>query len=457
MPIFNLNDMISNPGSERAILSIIFHKNEKLLECEEKGLFAEHFAVKGHKYIYSAMAYLFSNPDINRIDSLVIYNTITDPEAKASIDTLGGMMYLDTIFDSRPADNIKLYIRQVRNCALKRLAYAMGDEIKTIAMEDLTTDELLDKIQRRTLDLVLDNESSSEIYQMGASGEERLRLRATNPREIPGYSMGWEEYDKVTQGQKPNELTIIVAESKTGKSTLLLNMAHKFSIVDGIPGLYIDSEMTSEEQEDRLLSLASGVPHEEIVNGMFSRNTVYGTAEEKTRALFAANDRIKASKLYHVYMPSFTIEKVTALVRKHKIQNNIGFAIFDYIKLPTSELAGLANAQEYQRLGFITTCLKDLAGICQIPVISAAQSNRTAVGNTQLDASSIGGSYRILQMATRLMFLRNKTEYEIANEGYGSGNQKLKVAYQRNGKSSGSGNDEINIRFDKPILKMGEV
>jgi hypothetical protein len=34
------------------------------------------------------------------------------------------------------------------------------------------------------------------------------------------------------------------------------------------------------------------------------------------------------------------------------------------------------------------------------------------------------------------------------------GNQKLQVAYQRNG---AGGNDEINIQFDRPILKMKEV
>ena len=53
-------------------------------------------------------------------------------------------------------------------------------------------------------------------------------------------------------------------------------------------------------------------------------------------------------------------------MRKYQIQYNVGYVIFDYIKLPTSEINGLATAQEYQRLGYITTLLKDLAGICSV-------------------------------------------------------------------------------------------
>ena len=103
-----------------------------------------------------------------------------------------------------------------------------------------------------------------------------LRRRAENPMTIPGFAMGWAKYDKITQGQKkPNELTVVVARSKAGKSAFLLNHAKKFSVNDGIPGLYIDTEMTSREQEDRLLACISGVPHEEIVSGMFARDTIW--------------------------------------------------------------------------------------------------------------------------------------------------------------------------------------
>lgn len=455
MPELDINQLIVKPGSERAILSIVLNNKDKMLTCTEESLFAEHFAVEAHKIIYSVANYLCSQQDVNHIDALLVYNTINDTNAKQKVDDIGGMQYIDNLIQSSVADNLKLYIEQVRACAIKRLAYKMGEDIKlTIleAREEETVEEILDKIQQKTLELVLNHTTSEEVHRMGEGTEEVLNQRANNPQGIPGYTMGWKKFDKITQGYKGNELTVWCALSKTGKSTMLLNHAYKLSIVDKIPGLYIDTEMTDREQEDRLLSIISGVPYEEIVNGMFARNTEFGRAQEKVQRLKDALQKIKESNLFHIYMPSFTIEKVTALVRKYKIQYNIGYFIFDYIKLPTSEIGGLATAQEYQRLGYITTCLKDLTGICDIPGITAAQANRSNLDGT-MDESSIGGSYRILQMATRLIFLRNKTDMELASQGFTRGNQSIRIAFQRNGASCP---DEIDMVFDKPVLKMVE-
>jgi replicative DNA helicase len=454
MPNIDINDIIIQPGSERAILSIILSNHDLILECENQDLYAEHFGVKGHRYIYSAIAFLYSQSNVDNIDAMLLYNTINDAEAKQAVDELGGMNYIDSLIQSRIVNNLNIYISQVKTCALKRLAYNMGADIQDIVLRDAysTTEELLNAIQQKTLELILNNESEAEVYRMGTNLEQRLQERARNPQVIPGLAMGWEKFDRYTKGQKSNELTVVVATSKTGKSALLMNMSKKFSIDDGVPGLYVDTEMDNEQQEDRLCSMISGVLYDELENGMWASDTMYGRAEDKIRAVNEAIEKIRNSNLYHIYMPSFTIEKVAALTRKYKLQKNIGYMIFDYIKLPTSEINGLATAQEYQRLGYMTTCLKDLAGICGIPVITSAQANRTAVGSTQLDENSIGGSYRILQMASRLIFLRNKTDIEIVTEG-NRGNQKLKIAFQRNGASNV---DEIDFVYERPILRMRE-
>jgi replicative DNA helicase len=115
--------------------------------------------------------------------------------------------------------------------------------------------------------------------------------------------MGWTKFDKVTQGYKGNELTVWCGLSKTGKSAVLINHARKLSVEDGIPGLYIDTEMTDREQEDRLLASISSVPYEEIVNGMFARDTDYGLGANKIAKLKEALQKVKQAKLYHIYMP----------------------------------------------------------------------------------------------------------------------------------------------------------
>ena len=75
---------------------------------------------------------------------------------------------------------------------------------------------------------------------------------------------------------------MVCARAKTGKSTLLTTWAEKFGIQDTLPILYIDSEMNEREQEDRILSMKTLIPHSEIVSGMYVVDTENGTAEEKS-------------------------------------------------------------------------------------------------------------------------------------------------------------------------------
>ena len=66
-----------------------------------------------------------------------------------------------------------------------------------------------------------------------------------------------------------------------------------------------------------------------------------------------------------------------------------------------------------------------------------------------IDASNIGGSYRILQLASKLVFLLNKDVDDIYE-----GNQSLVIKYQRDGESDCR---PIDIIFNHPILRQTEV
>ena len=105
-------------------------------------------------------------------------------------------------------------------------------------------------------------------------------------------------------------------------------------------------------------------------------------------------------------------------------------------------------------LGFIASGLKDLAGTLKIPIYSACQENRSNPKETKKDETNVGGSDRILQLATKLIFLVNKSEEDILKEGQINGNQFMYIAYQRNGESDCP---PINIFFDKPRLTQKEV
>lgn len=444
--------MSFNPGSERNLISICLKDNEKIVELENHNLFPEHLVVPGHSMVLMTMIYLQSKGIKAEPMSIM---EVLQGHAKEKVDALGGLDYLLTLQQSLiPSENLPIFIEKIKQSYTRNLLLKVAEETKELVLSEkadiLNPTELMSFIETRLTDVNVDTNEIDEVYKMGTDTEAVLEQRAETPSEVPGLEVGWTEYDKITNGAQEGDLIIVCAPSKTGKSVTLTNWAEKLSIVDQLPVLYIDTEMNSREQEDRLLSMMTRIPHSEIVSGLYVMDTQYGSAEDKCRLLKEAREKLNLGNYYHIYMPQFTIEKVTALARKFQRQFGIVALFFDYIKIPSNQ-ADFRSVQEYQKLGFFTSGLKDLAGMLKLPVFSACQTNRSGDG---ADESAIGGSYRILQLASKLMFLYNKTDEEIAKDGLSNGNQKLIIKWQRNGASDC---DPINILFEKPIIRQTEV
>ena len=445
-----------SPTSERNIISICLRNNDSIIDVEGNGLYPEHFGVKANRYIYQAMVYLYSKQQSPT--PMAISEVLADAKARKSLDEIGGLDYLQTLSEGRAKeDNLEIFCMKVKQSYTRRAVYDICEDTKSFVIgeqsEVLNPSEIIGELERKITDLSVSASDTTDVYKMGDETEEVLAERAEHPDTVPGLETGWTQFDTITNGGQPGDLICVVAESKTGKSVTLTNWATKFGIIDQIPVLYIDTEMNHREQEDRILSRLTGIPANEIMNGMFLMDTIHGKGEDKILLLKEAREKLGLGAYYHIYMPHFTIESVTAVARKFKMQFGIEALFFDYIKIPSSQ-GSFAEVKEYQALGFFTSGLKDIAGLLKIPVYTAAQTNRSDLGGTDKDATSIGGSYRILQLASKLMFLVNKTDEQIATQGINNGNQLLSIKYQRNGESDC---DPINIMFHKEILYQEEV
>lgn len=390
---------------------------------------------------------------------LAIYEVLVDDKAKKELEDMGGLEYLTALSQSEVhEDNLYIYCQKVKQAYTRREIYDMCDTVQKQMLSEqaeiLNPQELINIPEKYITNIQTKISTTTEVYKMGSDTRERLKIRAENPSVVPGLEVGWNKFDMYTFGGQPGDLIMVCARSKVGKSTLLTNWATNLSIIDKLPILYIDTEMDNVEQEDRILSNLSGIPYSEIISGLYVVDTENGNAKDKIEKLNKAEDMLNQGNYYHIYMPQFTLESITAVARQFKMQHNISALFFDYLKFPANQLRDLKTAQEWQMLGFIASGLKDLAGMLGIPIYSACQENRIDVKGTQKDASNIGGSDRILQLATKLMFLYNKPEEQIAKEGIINGNQQLYIAYQRNGMCDCP---PINIMFDRPLLRLHEV
>lgn len=446
-------DELNRAGIERALLSILVANPEKCDECLGN-LKAKDFGIKSNAIIYSSLMQLTQIDKLKEIDSIILYNSIKD-NTKEEVDKMGGLNYIQALFDSELTDNLYYYIKEIKKTAKRREAIIQLEKSIKMMFEMEDEEEPLNeviKLNEKLLDL-----SAGEVVEVTKFGEgtrERLMKRRENPEEVSGLPIGWKQWDKVTQGFANNDLAVFVAPSGVGKSTLLLNFAERL-IQTGLKGLYIDTEMQNEEQEDRLLSILSGVPNEEIRNGFYGQDTEYGRAEDKIRKVDEATAYLEGDNacLWHINTPEFTIEKITALIKQYKKKYDIDFVVFDYIKMPSSGSAMKENQSEWQQLGFLSSALKEVANMLKIPVLTAVQTNRGGEKAQEFSQEFVSGSARIIHNATKVYFLRRKTEQEMAAEGYKQGNMLIQIYKQRHG---GVGK-QISISFEKEIIKMKEV
>jgi replicative DNA helicase len=321
-----------------------------------------------------------------------------------------------------------------------------------VSTKDLEVDNILGYVNQQVMDLTLKNSKIDDGYKMGSAFDERMKKYESNPTDVPGLSVGMPKFDRVTRGAIPGDLIIVVAESKTGKSVILLNWAKHIAIDLQLPILWIDSEQSNEEEELRLISNISQVPEDEIKTGLFTQDTAYGKAQDKILALNHAKYLLNNSNFHHIYMSDFTLDKIIAIARKFHLKYGIVALFFDYIKLNPNLIAQNKSMRTDLVLTTLTTGLKNIGGDLKIPVFTAAQENRTGYGNQTKDARNIGESLGILQLATKLCFLRNLSDEEIACSQI-QANQELYIAYQRHGLNQ----VKIPILYKRPTLTQIEA
>ena len=448
---------IAKPNVEKNIITICLKHPEKIIDIKEQDITEKMFLIEANRYIYMAINYLFYKKQDPT--PYAIMEVMTDKSMRKVVEDFGGTEYLEILSTARAnVNNLDIFCQKLKQAYTRFMLCQICDDTKDFILTDkaevLNPSEIIGQHENMVAELSNNVQQTKDIYKMGEDTEYILEQRAENPNTVPGLEVGWNKFDYYTNGGQAGDLIMLCARAKTGKSTTLTNWAVKLGIEDKIPILYFDTEMSAREQEDRILSILSGVPHKEIMNGMYCLDTENGKAEDKKKRIRYAIQKMQEGYYYHIYMPNFTIEKVNAIAKKFKIQNNIQAIFFDYLKFPSSQVASLKSVQEWQMLGYIASGLKDLAGTLKVPVYSGCQENRSNLDSDRKDERNVGGSDRILQLATKLVFLSNKQEDQIIKEEGLLGNQKLYIAYQRNGESDCP---IIDINFNRATLTQREV
>jgi replicative DNA helicase len=422
-----IKNMFCRPSEERALISYCIKDISNYFSVCSK-LLPSDFLYPQHEMLMLIFSSLVSKGS-NKFDTNLI---IAEATAGGVLENIGGLQYIKTISNMMVSDsNFNIYLNTVFESSTKFKLYCLLlEKLKKIEVKAKDVETELLGLSMRGLNI-------NEPINLSEGLSDYIESMKDSKIELSGLSTGYKILDRQIDGMTPGSVLVVAARKKEGKSALLTNIAMHVAYKQRIPVLYVDTELPFNEWRPRALSIVSGVKERDIKHGGYDSSTY--------TKLKKCEEIIEKGKLFHEYMPGYSVDKLVALYKKYSYKEHIGLIVFDYLKEPDSSSIE-RQRKEYQILGDVTTKIKDLAGILNIPALTAVQLNRD---------DDIADSDRIARYADVICIWKGRDKQEIESGGYGCGTNKLIIRDTRRGGTTTS--HGIGYKFHKEFLRIEEV
>lgn len=250
----------------------------------------------------------------------------------------------------------------------------------------------------------------------------------------------WPNFQKNTGGMEVENLVIVSAPTGKGKSALSLNIATNVGVTQNQPTLYINSELSDAQMQERMAAHMAFLDANKIRSGEYGENGVL--AADVQRMLEGAKEFYKKASLRFKKIPNLQIGDVEAAVRRDKAERDTKLVVVDYVGRMDFEKSAKRDLQEWQYLRLMALRLKSIAQQNHVCIIMVAQL--TAEGTLQ------GSKAMANECDMWLNLKRLDGEQELdKNFPY---NAKLEVRKARmapDGKA-------INFRFDGAFMRFSD-
>jgi len=450
------NKIITDITIERIVLAYIVHSYDHFMDALSF-ISDEDFGIPFNRLVFRSCFSVYKQ-ELTAVDKLTLINELlnmftskkNDPVVKQCVElNTSGVaninLQVDSLYEiasSFDFSNIGLYLKRFLNISKKNRLLAClnkkSDNIEKVLLDhDIESLNLINDVEIGILDLMEKDNIGNDPEEMFSNMDLYVEKILNNKVDMIGLSTGFPILDDRIDGLVNGTLNIITAFKKGGKSACCMNIALHVAFKLGIPILYVDTEMSTEQNYPRILSRLTKIPEKRIKRGNL-------TDAEKELVVLAAKILKDKGKYYHKYMPGFTLDAVIALIRKFHSKHGIGLVIFDYIKSGSQE--DFSTIKEYQLLGNTTIALKDLSGILNIPILAAVQRGRSG---------DIADSDRIARYADTVIVLEEKTKEEVEKLGFSGGLHKFFIKHSRRGGETPP--EGIGIHFRKSILNIQEA
>lgn len=200
-----------------------------------------------------------------------------------------------------------------------------------------------------------------------------------------GIPFGFRSLDAWTGGIQPHEFVSVAGFLGLGKSTMLMVMAYNIWM-QGFTPLYISLEMESRAIMRRWDAMATGLDYWKLKHLDLEEVALDSWRET-------------AGKIQHKECDITVIDSIRDCTPNHvfaeTIRHQPDVVFVDYVGLMKSGTPVSRGAQQWQTLTEITRDLKQNARTLGIPIVAAAQTNRS--GKEGAELNNVGNSISIAQ------------------------------------------------------------
>jgi len=395
---------------EQAVLGALML--EKSAYWKVTDLKAEMFFKESHAVIFETVQQLVS---LNQpIDLLTVKNHLAK---MGKLDLAGGIYYLTELTSKIASSaNIQHHALIVMEKHKRRQAIRIADEMLSMAYDD--SQDIFESLGWAHKEILLTEASSSNSSKTNVSDiypayKEELKTRQKvkaklGTGKVLGVTYGCRILDVATEGARGGQLIVVGARPAMGKSNQMVSMALAAGRSGTSVGL-ISLEMTKTNLLDRMVANETGLDSLKIRSASLS--------PEIWEQIEMVGNQPWVNHVYLSDRPGLTLTDVTRQAMIWVYEKGCKALFIDYLQQMKLSTKKGFNSNKNDAIGEITTALKGLAKMLNIPIIIYSQLSRDLEkrgGPMQPSPSDLRDSGSIEQDADTIIFPWRPFAYNTA-------------------------------------------
>jgi len=352
---------------ECALLASILHKPEIIHDYTT--IPSEAFYWFPTRVVFEEIIEM-SNSNIP-IDTVTLTIRLIDTK---KLDKIGGASILAEITEAA-SGSPSYYAAILREKYARRTLILKAREIETTMATDetMTAEQCISQTESTLMDLRTSRSSSKMTHIEAAISEaiDQIDASVRLKGKLSGLPTGIQKLDNATSGILPEQLVIVAARPSVGKTTMLLQWARSFAEV--APIAFFSLEMSQSQLATKLISRESKINVNRIKRGVYMKHEV--------QKMYAAANLVSGLPIFIDDTGGITVSDLRSRARRAVTNHGVKAIFVDYLQLLKSP-SKRASASRVTEIADVSVALKEIAKELKIPVVAAAQLNRSVEQRT---------------------------------------------------------------------------